>query len=175
MPAQGNTWATGTPGQGIIEGSQTPLMGQPNYVWDPGMLAWVKMVQPGGGGGGSVTQGTVPWITDQQLKTYVPVSGTISANGDNVVITPAAGKTVRVYYLSFGADQNNSTQVIVRLRPSSLALGSSWYTYPLVPGAVIARNVGAGKFYVAGGVNDTIIVNLSGSLTVYWTLETDQI
>jgi hypothetical protein len=37
-----------------------------NRVWDTGTLAWVSETQPGGGGGGSVTQGTVPWVTDQR-------------------------------------------------------------------------------------------------------------
>jgi hypothetical protein len=40
-----------------------------NRVWDPLLLMWVNMTQPGGGGGGgSVTQGSVPWsVDDYQL------------------------------------------------------------------------------------------------------------
>ncbi len=37
-----------------------------NRVWDSGSLSWVSETQPSGGGGGSVTQGTIPWITDQR-------------------------------------------------------------------------------------------------------------
>jgi len=172
MPSQVNTWATGTPGQGILESSQSPLMGQPQYVWDPNVLSWVKMIQPGGGTGGAVTQGTVPWVTDQQQLQNPATSGAIATPGDNTIYTPTSGKTARVKYVSVGADIGNASQVVTRLKASSTGY---WYTWPLAPSAVVARNVGAGKFYLAGGVNDSIILNLSASGTVYWSLEVDEI
>jgi hypothetical protein len=36
-----------------------------NRVWDPINMVWVNAVQGGGGGSGPVTQGTVPWVSDE--------------------------------------------------------------------------------------------------------------
>lgn len=59
--------------QGIPAAFDTPTDGTnysiavANRVWDPINLVWVSETQPtGGGGGGSVTQGTTPWVTDGQ-------------------------------------------------------------------------------------------------------------
>lgn len=54
-----------------------------NYVWDTGLLEWVVQTQSGGGGGGTVDQGTggvSPWLvtgplTDAELRaSAVPVT-----------------------------------------------------------------------------------------------------
>src|SRR2546423_1931020 len=144
MVARSNPWATGSPSSGVTDATQLDLLGSPNYVWDSGSLSWVKMTQPtGGGGGGAVTQGTIPWITSEQLATYTPISGTVSTAGDNTIITPGGGLRIRMYYIALSAAAGNSGSVVVSVRAGA---ASPWYKVELVPGAIYARNVGAGKF-----------------------------
>ena len=102
------------------------------------------------------------------ISTYLPQSGTVSSSGNTVIHTPAAGKTIQMFYYMLNADANNSTPVTATIRFSS---GSAITTISLPPGGTIARNIGAGKYYFAGAVNDTLIINLSAGANVNFALE----
>jgi hypothetical protein len=107
------------------------------------------------------------------LSTYTALSGTVSSAGANTVVTPAAGKTARLYYLALSASATNATDVTVNVTFTSSV--TPMYTVNLVPGAIYARNVGAGKNYLSGAVNDSIILNLSSLATVNWSIEHDEV
>jgi stringent starvation protein B len=46
------------------------------------------------------------------------------------------------------------------------------YTIPLVPGAIWARNIGAGRFYQqAQAADEVLFLNQGAANTIYWSLE----
>ena len=167
-------------------------------MWQASSLSFISlqsdaagnlMVSGGGGGGGGLADiqvrstgniwtdvgysaGNLSAPVSVALSTYTALSGTVSAAGDNTVIAPAAGKTSRMYYLALSAGATNAADVTVTVR---FASGSAMYKVDLVPGAIYARNVGAGKNYLAGSVNDAIIINLSAPFTVNWSIEHDEV
>lgn len=119
-PALG-TWHTVKSDQGRISTT--------NYVWDTGSLAWVKMTQPiGGGGGGAVTvadganvvEGTttdaavttdVVGTLSAKLRGLVKILGSVwdSANGrlkvdGSAVTQPVSGSLGRTWALTAGVD-----------------------------------------------------------------------
>jgi len=122
----------------------------------------------GGGGGGSVTQGTIPWVVSVNTATYNSSSGSVSVSGDNTIRTPTGGKSTQLYYYMLNASPANAGNLTVTLRFSS---GSPITTIGMVPGSVLARNIGAGKYYIQGAINDTLIINISGTGTVNWAIE----
>jgi hypothetical protein len=113
-----------------------------------------------------------PFPTQVTTSTYSTFSGTVSASGDNVIRTPTSGKSTQLFYYMVNGDGNNTPSVTVKLRFSS---GSAITTISLPPGATLARNIGAGKYYVQGAVNDTLILNLSAAATVNWAIESQEV
>lgn len=148
------------------------------YAWSATLLQPVKLgvdasgnllvSGSGGGGGGSVTQGTVPWVVYVNTDTYSASSGAATSSGNNTIRTPSSGKSMRLFYVALSAPATNTTTVKCTVQFLS---GSPLYTINLVPGAIYSRNIGAGKYYLAGAVNDSLIVNLDSSQTVNWSVE----
>ena len=103
-----------------------------------------------------------------QPNTYSALSGTVFGGGDNIVLTPTAGLSVRLFYLSLGAPGANASPETVAVR---FASATAMYTIPLVPGAVWSRNIGAGKYYLQGAVNDTLILNNPTGQSLCWSAE----
>lgn len=103
-----------------------------------------------------------------QPNTYSALSGIVAGAGDNVILTPTAGLSVRLFYLSLGAPGTNVNPETVAVR---FASAPAMYTIPLVPGAVWSRNIGAGKYYLQGIVNDTLILNNSTGQQLCWSAE----
>ena len=102
------------------------------------------------------------------MAEYQISSGSVSASGDSVVLTPPAGLKPQIFYLALSADGSNSAPVTASLRFTSSA---ALYTVSLVPGAIFSRNIGAGRFSAHGAPDDQAIVNLSAGQLVNWNLE----
>lgn len=103
-----------------------------------------------------------------QPNTYSALSGVVAGAGDNIVLTPTAGLSVRLFYITLGSSGGNASPMTVAAR---FASGAAMYTIPLVPGAIWSRNIGAGKYYLQGAVNDTLILNLSAGQPLDWSAE----
>lgn len=100
-------------------------------------------------------------------------SGSATISGDNIIHTPALGKKIRLYYLSLSALSANTDAVTAIVKFA--AGGATLYEISLKAGAIWARNIGAGRRFVDGGVNDDLIVNLSDNQTVYVSFEYEEV
>lgn len=106
---------------------------------------------------------TGTWRTDAK-------SITVSGSGDNNVHTPASGKAVRLAYLSLSADAANASAVVATVKLTGAGSGSP-YKVSLIPGAIWARNVGAGQRYLEGDADAVLKVNLSSAQSVHVSTE----
>ena len=77
-----------SPDQGIdpVDGQGVIFTASRNYVWDTGSLSWVRETQPGGGGGGTVNQGTPAaianaWPIEISDQTHGPVAVKAASTG----------------------------------------------------------------------------------------------
>lgn len=98
-------------------------------------------------------------------------AGTVSASGTTTIFTPSAGQRSRLLYLCLSSPGDNTTDVTVTVRTGS----TDRYKVTLVPGALWARNLMAGRRFVLGALDEVIVLNLSVSQTVHWSLEADSI
>ena len=97
------------------------------------------------------------------------ISGTISSVGDNDIIIPPAGQSVRLFYICLNAPSANAASVTARAR---FGANPPIYTLNLVPGAIWARNIGAGRFYQQSqAVDEKLTVSLDGPYSVCWSVE----
>lgn len=97
---------------------------------------------------------------------------TVSTVGDNTIYTPTAGFRIRVYYISMSADSGNGAAVTAIVKFG--ASGATLYKVSLTPKAIWARNVGAGRNWIEGLVNEAVIVNLSAGQQVHVSIEYDE-
>lgn len=103
--------------------------------------------------------------------------GTIvaSASGDTVVYTPAAGKSIRLYFFGYSADAG-VTGVLVGLKLAGYAAGAVFDAqYLITSGQAYARNIQGGKRYIQGSVNGALTVNLGAAQTVHVNYELDEV
>lgn len=112
--------------------------------------------------GGSLT-------VDIPDTTTLAKSTTASASGDTTIHTPSGGNRIRLGYLCLSADGGNSADVTVIVKFTSG--GTTLYKLSLKAGAIWARNIGAGQRYLDGGVNNPLVINLSGTQTVHASIE----
>lgn len=151
--------------------------GQPAFV-TPIREDGTVIDPPGGGGGGTVDQGDPnaggpdAWPITQEQRIVPVKSLTVSASGDTPVVTPATGKKVRLTYLAFSADGANTADVVAYLKFGS---GAGIYKVSLTPKAIYARNIGAGRRYVEGAVDEALSVNLSIGQGVHVTVEYEEV
>lgn len=96
----------------------------------------------------------------------------VSGNGDNTIRTPATGKALRLHYLSLSAPDTNASSVTVTLH---FGVSATLYRINLAPGALWARNIGAGRRYLQGGINEALIANLSAARTVSVSVEYEEV
>ena len=161
-----------------------------NDVWDVGTLTWVRMQQSvistdtltvSLAGVSTATNQTTGNTTLSSLLTELqgkadltesqPVSGvgaltaasgSVAGSGNNTLITPAAGKKVRCYYLAY----NNALAVEAAFRFG--AAGTLFLRNNLTAaGSVISKDFGDFR-YVEGAVNESLILNLSLAVTTIW-------
>ena len=89
-------------------------------------------------------------------------SGSVSASGNNTLITPAAGKKLRTYYLAY----NPSAAVEAAFRFG--AAGGLFLRNDLTTaGSIVAKDFGDFR-YVEGAVDEALILNLSLGVSTIW-------
>lgn len=101
--------------------------------------------------------------------TYEAKAATYSSSGNNTHHTPASGKQINLCYVCLSADGANVGDVTVIVKFG--AGGASKYKISLKPGALWARNIGAGRRTVKGTVDETLVINLSAAETVHVSTE----
>ena len=88
-------------------------------------------------------------------------SGQVNSLGNNTLITPAAGKKIRVYYFNY----NPLLAVEAGFRFG--AAGTLLLRANVTANSVIAKDYGDFR-YVEGAVNEALILNLSLAVNVIW-------
>lgn len=107
------------------------------------------------------------------VDTYSVKSTDATTSGDITIHTPAAGKKIRLYYLCLNASGGNTADVATIVKFA--AAGATKFKHSLKAGAIWARNIGAGRRYIEGAVNEALIVNLSATQTVHVSIEYEEI
>lgn len=126
--------------------------------WDVGTLAWIAW--DGSLTTGALTIGTVS-IAGVPIQ-LTPASGTVANSGNNTLITPAAGKKLRVYYLSY----NPSAAVLIAFRFG--AAGTQFIRNDIASaGAIVSKDFGDFRF-VQGATDEALILNLGGAVSTLW-------
>lgn len=99
--------------------------------------------------------------------TYSAIAADATATGDNPIVAVSGGNTLRLYYICLSANGANAADVtaIVKLGTTEL------FKVSLKAGAIWARNIGAGRHYLAGAAADDLIVELSDTQTVHVSAE----
>lgn len=91
-------------------------------------------------------------------------SGSASSSGNNTLLTPAAGKKIRVYYASY--NPSAATEVAFRFGAAgTLFLRNSIVT----AGSIVAKDVGDAR-YVEGAANEALIMNLTNAVATIWNV-----
>ena len=103
-----------------------------------------------------------------------PETVTASATGETTVVSPSAGKAIRLWWFHLQAKSTNSAEVTASLRFGS---GSAdFFTTDLSQyGGGIAHNYKAGRGYHQGAADQPLIVNLSAAQTVYANVDYEEI
>lgn len=112
-------------------------------------------------------------IIQLPTDTYSAKCGTFNTTGNNTIHTPTVGMRTRIHYMSMNASPGNSNAVVATVKFT--AAGAGIWNYELLPGAIWARNVGAGRRYIEGGVNEALIVNMSSNQRIYWSIEYEEV
>jgi hypothetical protein len=107
-------------------------------------------------------------ISSLPVDTFTKSSSVATATGDTTLVTPPGGQRVRLFFFGYSASPANGAPVMAALRFGSSAAFDNQYLSPSQP---YARNIGAGRRYIQGGVDEALIVNLSAAQTVYCNIE----
>lgn len=102
---------------------------------------------------------TIKMNTDLRLLT--PTSGSVSGLGNNTLITPAAGKKIRLSYASY----NPALAVEAGFRFG--AAGTLFLRNSIGAGSVVAKDFGDMR-YLEGAVDEALILNLSVGVATIW-------
>ena len=146
-----------------------------NAVWDTGTMTWISLQQPVLNAGSVTIPGTVTVsgstltnIDAATAKVSLSVtSGSVSGVGNNTILTPAAGKKIRISYLSYNPAL--ATEVAWRFG----ATGTLFLRNSAPAASIIAKDFGDMR-YLEGAVDQVLILNLSvGVATIYNVLYTE--
>lgn len=99
--------------------------------------------------------------------TYSVVSVDATTIGDTNIATTTAGQTLRLYYICLSANGANSADVTVTIKLGATTM----FKISLKAGAIWARNIGAGRRYIAGALGEDLLVTLSAAQTVHVSAE----
>lgn len=140
-----------------------------------GSRVLVEVDRTGGGGSGVIDKlgNPINPATEEKQDAIIAnlggsitaASTSISSSGDNTIV--AITNTPKLYYVSLSADGSNGADVTATVKVGA----SSKYKVSLKAGAIWARNIGAGRWYVTGSAGEDIIVNLSAAQTVHVSVE----
>lgn len=97
---------------------------------------------------------------------------TFSAAGDSTIKTPASGMFILLQYLCLSADADNGANVTATVKWAGNA--DALYKVSLKPGAIWARNIGAGRRVVTGVVDQALVINLSAAQAVHVSHEAQE-
>lgn len=106
-------------------------------------------------------------VTDLPTDTYLATEVDANTIGDTVIVAVGGAQTLRLAYLCLSANGANSADVTVTVKTGATVL----YKLSLKAGAMFARNIGAGRRYLAGSVGDDLIVELSAAQLVHVNAE----
>jgi hypothetical protein len=123
-----------------------------SYVWNSNTLQWERMTQPGGGSGGTVTQGTAgtdPWLIIDEDKQDTLAYAKVLTSGDT--ITPTTGKRIKVVKSQILQNPGNSTFNLVTLSFSG-SIGDFFKCW-----------VGSDSSVWVGDVDEALTIGVSGS------------
>jgi len=114
------------------------------YVWDTGSLAWVKMTQPGGGGGGAVTIADGADVAEgaRADAAWVSGSGSVVSLLKNVATTAAKipGLSIPIHdYLALTAGATTDTWTFYTGGSGGTLVATVTITYTDGTKAVIAN------------------------------------
>lgn len=90
-------------------------------------------------------------------------SGSVSGAGNNTLITPTAGKKLRVYYLSY--NPTVAAECAFRFGAS----GSLFLRNNITANSVIAKDFNTFR-YIEGAVDESLILNLSAAVATIWNV-----
>jgi hypothetical protein len=114
-------------------------------------------------------QSTLPVnVSSLPVDTFTKASSVGTTSGDLTLVTPPSGQRVRLHFFGYSASAANGSAVLVALRFGSNTAFDNQYLSPSQP---YARNIGAGRRYIQGAVDEALIANLSASQTVYCNIE----
>lgn len=83
----------------------------------------------------------------------------VSTIGNNIILTPAAGKKIRLHWVGFSSSENNTAEVLVIMKFG--ATGPSIYRWNMSAPGIFSH-----WETVEGAANETLIINLSGAQPV---------
>jgi len=106
-------------------------------------------------------------IAELPTDTYLASSVDATASGATTIVAVGGSQTLRLAYLCLSADGANSADVTATVKIGSATI----YKLSLKAGAMWARNIGAGRRYLAGAVGDDLTIELSASQTVHVNTE----
>lgn len=90
-------------------------------------------------------------------------SGQVSSGGNNTLLTPASGKKIRLFYVSY----NPLLAVEAAFRFG--AAGGLFLRNNIVANSVIAKEFGVSR-YKEGGLDEPLILNLSLAVACNWNV-----
>jgi len=139
------------------------------YRWDVGTLSWLAW--DGSLTTGAVTIGAVSIsgiphviIDDVTGIQLTPLSGSASSQGNNLLLTPASGKAIRIYYMSY--NPASSVDAAFRFGAAGILLAPNSVT----GGAIVATDMGGGSWSLQLAVNEALYLNLSGAVATLWNV-----
>lgn len=130
-------------------------------------------------GGPAITEATTPVDINGDPINFgagavTPKSVAASAAGANLIVTPSAGKAVRLWWYNIGAHPSNGAHVVAGLRFT--ASGVDFFNTALSQyGASASHSFKAGKSYHQGGADESLYVNLSTAQTVFCNIDYEEV
>lgn len=100
------------------------------------------------------------WLEDL-VGLLTVASGQVNSSGNNTLITPSSGKALRVYYVSY----NPLAEVQAAFRFG--ASGTLFLRNNVVANSVVSKDFGDFR-WVAGAVDEALILNLSSGVVTNW-------
>ena len=111
---------------------------------------------------GAATQVTLAAIDASTAKLQLSIaSGTVSGTGNNTIITPSAGKKLRLSYVSY----NPSLAIDAGFRFG--AAGTLFMHNSIAANGVIAKDFGDMR-YIEGAIDEVLILNMVVGVSTIW-------